>query len=159
MKTKVKNQSTKKSNIIAFVMIKFFQEDQLLRELNFITQTGNLKSIGEFCKKKNKKFRDKVYKYLVDEPEQFNDLFCKTDNPDQHCILTSDNDDMFQEYTNIVQHYLCCFEKVLSFIEQYSVDGFTFLITVDLSDESKSEVLGNYSILGEKDPDIDFQLN
>jgi hypothetical protein len=162
METTIRKKSvrkSKKSDCLALVIIEFLKDNQPFRMFDFITQTENLRLIREFCKNKNKKYRNKVHEFLVDEPEHFNVLFSKTDLSDLSHLFSSEFTDLFQEYSNIVQHYLCCFEGVLSFIEQNSAAVFTFLISVDLSDESKTQVLGNFTTKGGKDQDIDYQLN
>lgn len=161
MRATVKQQVTKKSKkgiYSVFVLVNFFNSIKKLAGFNFITDSMTLRSVCKFCKTKNEKFKDEVYQYLVDEPGNFEILFRDKSLQDPSLLFSPEYNETFQEYSNIVLHYLCCLDTVVPFLEGEGVEETTFLINVDVSDKSKTKILGSFYKDG-VDEDIDHQLN
>lgn len=115
--------------------------------------------VREFCKDKDENFKVEVYKHLIDKLGHYDYLFKDSHKGDPNILFDPEFSDLYLEYCHIIQHYLGCFNGVQDYLERPQIEYANISVSINVSDKSKTKIIGGFFKDGCEEENIDYQLN
>jgi len=156
MTKKIKNQMRRNSKYdekAIFIEVDFLKNGKTIMCFSFITNKKNIDIITEHVNGKNNGYKDEVYQCLINDIEHYKNLFYENIK-DYSIILTPEYEELFQEYTNMVQHYLCCYDSLLPYVEEHRDEPYFIALSVNYEDKTEHSITG--VVIKEIDNEYEF---
>jgi hypothetical protein len=162
MTTKTKNQTTRKSkanNHQICVLTRFSQGNQNLRGYFTLTNVETLRKVCKSSKPLDSAGQEILLNTLVESLKNRNLLSRVADVEDSKYALVPKDNEIFQEYFDLIQRYMCCFNSVDTYLEENRYRHSSIIISIDIMDASKTNILGFIYKDGCYEKQLEYQLN
>jgi len=162
MKAKARNQASSEVMIEdypVFILVTYQKNGKLLKSTFFVAESSTLADIREYCKTQDEELKEEALDVLVDADGEYSVIFSKKLKANPELIFDPKISDVYLEYGDALQHYLGFYDELSNLLERPETDSVTISVCIDLSDLSKTEIVG--TALKDETPIevVSFQFN